>query len=99
MLLLVLFVKPLLVQPEGPLEGGARKVVIRNLVCTGLLCISYMITTVVMVSALLQETPEDNTVRMRTVAVSVDDSKCSRIYGWGAVFGCLLIRSSDLAVQ
>ena len=62
----MLFVKPLRVRPDGAQAGGAvyRKVVIRNLVCTVLVCVSYIITTVVTVSALLRETSEeDNPVR------------------------------------
>lgn len=94
-LLLVLFVKPLLVQQGGTQSGGAfyRRVVIRNLVCTALVCTSYLITTVVMVLALLKETPDDNTVSEHTSElgsltaigaseiVSHADRLCSR-EGW-----------------
>lgn len=63
-ILLVLFVKPMLVQQGGTQSGGAmyKRVIIRNLACTALVCISNLITTVVVIFALLKESPEDNTV-------------------------------------
>lgn len=62
--LLVLFVKPLLVRVEGTQSAGAdyRRVVIKNLICTGTIVTAYLITTVVMVFALLQGSPNNNTV-------------------------------------
>lgn len=55
----------MLVSQERTRSGGAvyRRVIIRNLMCTALVGISYLITTMVMVVAFLEESPDHNTVR------------------------------------
>ncbi|CAM9775705.1 unnamed protein product [Ectocarpus fasciculatus] len=62
-LLLVLFVKPMLESQERNRTGGAvyRRVIIRNLVCTALIGMSYLITTVFVILAFLKESPDHNT--------------------------------------
>lgn len=64
-LLLLLFVKPMLVPVEGTQSRGAvyRRVVLRNIFCTIGIVASYSITTVVVVLAMLHESPENNKVR------------------------------------
>ncbi|CAM9896034.1 unnamed protein product, partial [Ectocarpus sp. 13 AM-2016] len=54
-LLLAMFIKPMLVSQGNTQSGGAvyRRVVIRNIVCTVGIACAYMITTVVVVLALL----------------------------------------------
>ncbi|CAB1102618.1 unnamed protein product [Ectocarpus sp. CCAP 1310/34] len=59
-LLLAMFIKPMLVSHGNTQSGGAvyRRVVIRNIVCTiGIAC-AYVITTVVVVLALLSSRPD-----------------------------------------
>lgn len=65
-LLLILFVRPLLGRREGTQSGGAvyRKVVIRNISCTAAVVVSYIITTIITVIALLRQHPDDTTVRV-----------------------------------
>lgn len=55
----------MLVRVEGAQSGGAvyRKVVVRNVVCTAAIIISYSITTLVIVLALLRESSETDKVR------------------------------------
>ena len=56
----------MLVRVEGTQSGGAvyRKVVVRNVVCTAAIIISYTICTIMIVLALLSESSESNTVRI-----------------------------------
>ncbi|CAB1101272.1 unnamed protein product [Ectocarpus sp. CCAP 1310/34] len=63
-LLLILFVRPLMVRLEGVQSGGAvyRSVVVRNVSCTAAVVVSYIITTIVTVIALLRQHPNDTTV-------------------------------------
>ncbi|CAM9247012.1 unnamed protein product, partial [Ectocarpus sp. 6 AP-2014] len=61
-LLLAMFIKPMLVSQGNTQSGGAvyRRVVIRNIVCTiGIAC-AYVITTVVVVLALLSSPSDTN---------------------------------------
>lgn len=60
-----MFVKPMLARVQGTQSGGAvyRRVVLRNLLSTTGIVISYAITTLVVVLALLRENVNDNKVR------------------------------------
>ncbi|CAN0076918.1 unnamed protein product [Pylaiella littoralis] len=62
-LLLVLFVRPLPMRPKHTMPDGDvyRRLIIRNLVCTVAICATYLITTVVVVAALLEQSPENST--------------------------------------
>lgn len=62
--LLALFLRPLLVRHQDTQSGGVvyRKVVIRNVVCTGAISIAYVVTAVVEVISLLHESAEDDEV-------------------------------------
>lgn len=68
-LLLGIFVKPMLVRLPGTQSGGAvyRRVVHRNVFSTAGIVISYAITTLVVVSALLRESVENNKVRSLSI--------------------------------
>ncbi|CAN0038247.1 unnamed protein product [Scytosiphon promiscuus] len=64
-LLLAMFVKPLRTNQGSTQSGGAvyRRVVIKNVVCTsGIIC-TYVITTLVVVLALISDPNENNKVR------------------------------------
>lgn len=56
----------MLVRVEGAQSGGAvyRRVVLRNIFCTAGIVISYAISTLVVVFALLHESSENNKVRL-----------------------------------
>ncbi|CAN0009365.1 unnamed protein product [Pylaiella littoralis] len=72
--LLVLFLRPLLVmRHENTQSGGAvyRRVVIRNVVCTCAISITYLIVTVVEVLALLDESAEDDKASIVVVVAPV----------------------------
>ncbi|CAN0221765.1 unnamed protein product [Ectocarpus sp. 4 AP-2014] len=74
-LLLGLFVQPMLVRVEGAQSGGAvyRRVVLRNVFCTAGIVISYAITTLVVVIALLRESVESNkSAQIRDVALAAN---------------------------
>ncbi|CAN0423009.1 unnamed protein product, partial [Ectocarpus fasciculatus] len=63
-LLLILFVRPLMVRLEGHAQSGGavyRRVVIRNISCTAAVVVSYIITTIITVIALLNQHPDDTT--------------------------------------
>lgn len=72
-LLLILFVRPLMVRLEGAQSGGAvyRSVVIRNISCTAAVVVSYIITTIVTVIALLRQHPNDTTVCVYVVRYGI----------------------------
>ncbi|CBN78996.1 hypothetical protein Esi_0158_0063 [Ectocarpus siliculosus] len=72
-LLLILFVRPLMVRLEGAQSGGAvyRSVVIRNISCTVAVVVSYIITTIVTVIALLRQHPNDTAVCVYVVRYGI----------------------------
>lgn len=78
MALLVLFVRPLLIGHQDTQSGGAvyRRVVIRNVVCTGTISISYLITTVVVFVAFLNESAEDDKVGYKVHSISGGANFC-----------------------
>lgn len=62
---MMMFIKPVLGRVEGTQSGGAvyRKLVLRNIFCTTAIVISYSITTVAVVLAVLRESTDNNKVR------------------------------------
>lgn len=64
-MLLAMFVKPMLTTQARTQSGGAvyRRVVIRNVVCTAGIAFTYVITTLVVVLALMSSSSENNKVR------------------------------------
>lgn len=73
-LLLVLFVRPLPMSPKSDTlpDGDAyRRVIIRNLVCTVAICATYLTTTVVVVTCLLKQSPENKSVRSAGMLIAV----------------------------
>ena len=59
-LLLAMFIKPMLLAQGGTQSGGAmyRRVVKKNILCTVCIVFSYVITTLVVVLAMLASSPE-----------------------------------------
>ncbi|CAN0058596.1 unnamed protein product [Ectocarpus fasciculatus] len=52
-----------MVRLDGAQSGGAvyRRVVVRNISCTAAVVVAYIITTIITVTALLRQHPDDNT--------------------------------------
>lgn len=80
--------RPKHTMPDGDVY---RRLIIRNLVCTVAICATYLITTVVVVAALLEQSPENSTVRSTKLRVMwlryhipMEDCTRSTRFGWGS---------------